>query len=161
VAETADISFGDAWVEPYSSDGSGTNVIVVRAPSLAAIVADGIAEGRLAFEPVDGQVIERTQAAGLRQRREGLAYRLTWRRLGLRPRKRVATFRNVLLRRKLIYRTRSAISWWSHRIFWLSAVLRRPNIYLRWAGAVQSMYHGLTYSRGRLGVVLDRWLPKP
>ena len=30
VTETADISFGDAWVEPYSSGGRGTNVIIVR-----------------------------------------------------------------------------------------------------------------------------------
>jgi coenzyme F420-reducing hydrogenase beta subunit len=161
VAETADISFGDAWVEPYSSDGNGTNVIVVRTPLLAAIVVDGIADRRLALEPVDGGFVERTQSAGLRQRREGLAYRLTWRRLGLRPRKRVAASRNVLLRRKLIYRSRSAISWWSHRIFWLSAVSRRPHLYLRWAGAVQVVYHALTYSRGRLGVLVDRWLPKP
>ncbi|MGJ3627724.1 hypothetical protein AB5I41_13435 [Sphingomonas sp. MMS24-JH45] len=28
VAETADISFGEAWVEPYASDGRGTNVVV-------------------------------------------------------------------------------------------------------------------------------------
>jgi coenzyme F420-reducing hydrogenase beta subunit len=27
VAETSDIAFGDAWVEPYSSDGRGTNVV--------------------------------------------------------------------------------------------------------------------------------------
>ena len=27
VGETADVSFGDAWVEPYSSDGRGTNVM--------------------------------------------------------------------------------------------------------------------------------------
>ena len=32
VAETADVSFGDAWVEPYSSDPRGTNVVVVRSP---------------------------------------------------------------------------------------------------------------------------------
>lgn len=31
VAETADIAFGDAWVEPYSLDGRGTNVVIVRA----------------------------------------------------------------------------------------------------------------------------------
>src|SRR5882757_1872619 len=37
VGETADISFGDAWVEPYASDGSGTNVVVVRSPALAAM----------------------------------------------------------------------------------------------------------------------------
>ena len=30
VGETADVSFGDAWVEPYSSDGRGTNVMVVK-----------------------------------------------------------------------------------------------------------------------------------
>jgi coenzyme F420-reducing hydrogenase beta subunit len=161
VGETADISFGDAWVEPYSSDGNGTNVVVVRSPELTALVADGIAEGRLALEPVDGEFVERTQAAGLRQRREGLAYRLTWHRPGLDLPKRVAPSRAVLLRRKLIYRMRSAISWWSHRVFWLAAATGRPRLYTRWADAVQTVYHALAYSRGRLGAMVDRWLPKP
>jgi coenzyme F420-reducing hydrogenase beta subunit len=161
VGETADISFGDAWVEPYSSDGHGTNVVVVRAPALAALVDRGIATGRLELEPVDGDFVERTQAAGLRQRREGLAYRLTWRRPSLELPKRVDPGRRVVLRRKLIYRMRSAISWWSHRVCWVAAATHRPQLYIRWAAAAQHVYHALAYSRGRLGVVVDRWLPKP
>src|SRR5438270_3154774 len=89
VAETADIAFGDAWVEPYSSDGRGTNVVVVRSASLHALVRRGIDQGRLKLHPVDAKFVQATQAAGLRHRRQGLAYRLTWRRRGIVPRKRV------------------------------------------------------------------------
>ncbi|MGR4863940.1 Coenzyme F420 hydrogenase/dehydrogenase, beta subunit C-terminal domain [Caulobacter sp. LARHSG274] len=88
-AETADIAFGDAWVEPYASDGRGTNVIVVRSPVLRQLVEAAIGDGRLDLQPVDPAVVVETQAAGFRHRREGLAYRLTWPRRGVRPRKRV------------------------------------------------------------------------
>jgi coenzyme F420-reducing hydrogenase beta subunit len=158
VGETADISFGDAWVEPYASNGRGTNVVITRSPVLAALIADGVDEQRLELTPVDGAFVERTQAAGLRQRREGLAYRLTWRRRGVAPRKRVRPSARQPLRRKLIYRSRSAISSWSHRVFWLARRTRRPGVYLRWARAASVLYHALTYSRGWLGTVIDRWL---
>ena len=46
VAETADIAFGDAWVEPYSSDGRGTNVVIVRSPRVQQLVASAIEIGR-------------------------------------------------------------------------------------------------------------------
>ena len=77
VAETADIAMGDAWVEPYSSDGKGTNVVIARSPLMLELVQTGIAEGRLALSEVDHAFVSQTQAAGFRQRREGLAYRLT------------------------------------------------------------------------------------
>ena len=91
VAETADVSFGDAWVEPYASDPRGTNVVVVRAPAVLRLIEAARADGRLALDPVDADFVAGTQAAGFRHRREGLAYRLTWawRRRGLRPVKRV------------------------------------------------------------------------
>jgi coenzyme F420-reducing hydrogenase beta subunit len=157
VAETADVSFGDAWVEPYSSDGRGTNVVVVRSPLVADLVAAGIRQGRLQLHPVDSGFVEQTQAAGFRQRREGLAYRLGWPRVGIRPRKRVAPdARAPSARRKLIYRMRALISAWSHRVFLLARLTGRPTIYLRWARAAVAVYHGLAYSRGRLGELVDR-----
>lgn len=157
VAETADISFGDAWVEPYASDGRGTNVIVVRSPVLETLVADAIQEGRLKLDPVDADFIERTQAAGFRQRREGLAYRLCWPHSGVRPRKRIAPdARMPSARRKLIYRMRSLITAGSHRTFWLARLFHRPALYLRWARTALTIYHGLAYSRGRLGAMMDR-----
>ena len=149
VAETADIAFGDAWVEPYSSDGRGTNVVIVRSPELAAMVSRAIAHGRLALEPVGADFIADTQAAGLRQRREGLAYRLTWRRPGVRPRKRVAASRNLPLKRKLIYRLRAAISWASHRLAWLADRSGQPMLYIRWASLSRQLYHRLAYGHRR------------
>ena len=159
-AETADISFGDAWVEPYSSDGNGTNVVVVRSPLVQQLVTNGIEEQRLHLDPVDAEFIERTQAACLRQRREGLGYRLTWCHAGLKTRKRVAASSRLLVRRKLIYRARSAISAWSHRVFWLARLVRRPQLYIRWGSAAQTGYHALAYSRGKLGALVERWLPR-
>jgi coenzyme F420-reducing hydrogenase beta subunit len=156
VAETADVSFGDAWTEPYSSDGRGTNVVLVRSPAVRELLDRGIADGRLRLEPVDAEFVERTQAAGFRQRREGLAYRLAWRRRGVRPRKRVGPSRALPFRRKLIYRMRASISAWSHRVFWLARLTRRPAVYVRWARGALAAYHGLAYSRGRLGRVVER-----
>ncbi|MGX2039322.1 Coenzyme F420 hydrogenase/dehydrogenase, beta subunit C-terminal domain [Methylocaldum sp. MU1018] len=158
VAETADIAFGDAWVEPHSSDGRGTNVVIVRSPEMERLVNAGIARGRLRLKPVDARFVERTQAAGFRQRREGLAYRLCWRRSGIGPRKRVQPdSRGLSTRRKLIYRSRGLITVWSHRVFRLARSIRRPELYVRWARLASTIYHALAYSRGRLGAMIDRW----
>ena len=160
VAETADIAFGDAWVEPYASDGHGTNVLVVRSPELARIVDLAVADGRLALQSVDAEFIVRTQAAGFRHRRDGLAYRLSWSRGGVRPRKRVAPRSDHLPpRRKLIYRMRAWISRWSHRMMWLARATGQPRLYLGWARATLSLYGGLTYSRGPAGAIVNRVLP--
>lgn len=155
VSETADIAFGDAWVEPYASDGRGTNVVVVRAPALAALIEGGIADGRLALRPVDAGFVAETQAAGFRQRREGLAYRLALRRRGLMPRKRVAPRTDLPLRRRLIYRLRQHIARRSHHVFLLARTLDRPGLFLLWAKAAGAIYGGLAYSRGPMGRLFD------
>jgi coenzyme F420-reducing hydrogenase beta subunit len=157
VAEVADVSFGDAWVEPYASDGRGTNVVVVRSAPVARLVERAILEERLDLAPVDGEFVERTQAAGLRQRREGLSYRLARRAARARPPKRVSPDAgSIARRRKLIYRMRMMITFWSHRVFWLARLLRRPGLYVRWARGAAALYHGLAYSRGRLGAWIQR-----
>jgi coenzyme F420-reducing hydrogenase beta subunit len=157
VAETADIAFGDAWIEPYSSDGRGTNVVVTRSRELDALIRAGIAAGRLDLAEVAADVVVSTQAAGFRHRREGLAYRLSRRRHGLMPRKRVAPCaRGLTRRRRLVYRMRAFISRWSLRLSGLAQRLERPAIYLVWARASLALYQALTYSRGRLGRLIDR-----
>lgn len=157
MAETADVSFGDAWVEPYASDWKGTNVMVVRSPPIADLVAEAIGQGRLRLEAVGGDFVAQTQAAGLRQRREGLAYRLALRRRGLQPRKRVAPdARGLVVRRRLIYRMRFSISAWSHRVFQLARRFGSAALYLRWARAVTTVYHALAYHRGRWGRIARR-----
>ena len=160
VAETADISFGDAWVEPYSSDGRGTNVVIVRSKAMKALIDPAIVDGRLNLEPVGADFVVQTQAAGLRHRREGLAYRLSRRRVGIMPVKRVIASANLPLRRKLVYRMRYGIARWSHRMFRLARWLQRPAIYILWARTSLRVYQALTWSRGRLGMVFDAALPR-
>ncbi len=160
VAETADIAFGDAWREPYSSDGRGTNVVIVRSKALLELVRAGMEAGRICLSPVDVAFVVSTQAAGFRQRREGLAFRLSLPRFGMRPRKRVAAASHGLgARRKMIYGMRLAISFWSHRVFWLAREMHWPALYLNWARLTLGCYHALAYSRGPMGRLLDRFCP--
>lgn len=165
VAETADISFGDAWVEPYSSDGRGTNVAVVRAPLLDDVLREARAAGRLALSEVDADFIHRTQAAGFRHRREGLALRLARRSpFKLMPRKRVAPAAPAVTpRRKAVYLMRGHITAWSNRLFWLARRLRRPGLYTAPARRALALYQGLAWSQGKLGAAVDRletWLAR-
>lgn len=157
VSETADVAFGDAWVEPYSSDGKGTNVVVARSILVSRLIVDAIQEGRLQLEEVDGAFVEQTQAAGFRQRREGLAYRLTWATEGIQPIKRVQPDADRPERsRKVIYRTRYWISKWSHRMFWLAKKTGLPGIYLSWARYAASFYHGIAYHKGNFSEMKKR-----
>lgn len=161
VAETADIAFGDAWIEPYSADGKGTNVVLVRSTEMHRLIRDAMAEGRIHLDPVDAATVIETQAAGFRQRREGLAYRLERARLRLSLAKRVMPGGDALpLRRKLVYLTRTTISRWSHRMFWLARALHSPGLYIGWAKLMTSIYQALAYSRGTLGKIVDRLMRK-
>lgn len=157
VAETADVAFGDAWVEPYSSDGKGTNVVVVRSPVVAGLISAAITEERLKLDGVDAAFVHQTQAAGFRQRREGLAYRLTWQRWGVQPRKRVAPDAKTPTRqRKLIYRMRYYISAWSNRVFKFARKIQKPQFYYSWARLAAAIYHGLAYHQGKVSEMRKR-----
>lgn len=157
VAETADIAFGDAWAEPYSSDGRGTNVVIVRSKMLFDLLQAGMDEKRITLSSVDADFVVATQAAGFRQRREGLSFRLTWPRLGIRPRKRVrAGSHDLTSQRKMIYIMRYGISFWSHRVFLAARLLHFPRFYILWARAALACYQGLAYCRGPIGRIARR-----
>jgi hypothetical protein len=132
--------------------------MIVRSREVLGLVEAARADGRLKLTPVDADFIADTQAAGLRHRRDGLAYRLTWRKAGIRPRKRVVPSADLPLRRKLVYRLRYAIARESHRMLRLARTLGRPAIYTGWARASLRLYQSVTWSRGRLGTLCDRLL---
>jgi coenzyme F420-reducing hydrogenase beta subunit len=156
IAETADISFGDAWVEPYSSDGRGTNVVVVRSALLHDILREAIDERRVDLRPVDSAFVLRTQEAGFRQRREGLSFRMRRFPPALRPRKRVSSDgQSLSARRVFVYIMRREISVWSHRVFAAARQFGTPALYTRWARATLTVYRGLTYSAGWIGWFID------
>ncbi len=94
LAETADVAVGDAWLPRFM--GQGTNILVIRHPRLLEIATEAVAAGRLHLEPVSAEEVAESQNAGLRHRREGLAYRLWLRQQtgAWTPRKRVAPDRH-------------------------------------------------------------------
>jgi coenzyme F420-reducing hydrogenase beta subunit len=152
MAETADVSFGDAWVPPYSADGRGTNVVVVRASWIDPIIRDAIQEKRVHLNSVDGDFLAQTQAAGLRQRREGLAYRLHKRWGQFTPRKRVVPdARAGGWKRRRIYDLRMAISHQSHLVFAAARTMNAFWIYQTWARVMRKLYRGIYWlDRGPL-----------
>jgi coenzyme F420 hydrogenase subunit beta len=125
-AETADAVVGDAWLPAYEKDGAGNSVVVVRHAILGRLIQNGIKERRLNFDETTHDQISLSQAGGLRDRREGLAYRIS-RKIRSRlwhPVKRVHPSPNgIPIFRRLIYTLRSEAGQASHR-YWYEAVER-------------------------------------
>lgn len=119
-AETADISFGDAWLDNYDKDWKGNNVVVVRNSQCLKLIKEGIQSGALQFERLSSAKAVESQSAGLRHRRQGLAYRLQLadRNNEWRPSKRVQAGNGKLgFRERRKYRLRSLMASLSHRAF--------------------------------------------
>lgn len=111
LGETADVALGDAWLPQYANDDQGTNVFVVRSALVEQMIADGAARGAVQVDPLTADDIAKSQAGGLRDRREGLAYRLwlddaagVWH-----PRKRVTPSNDLSAFRRLTYRIRRVV----------------------------------------------------
>jgi coenzyme F420-reducing hydrogenase beta subunit len=92
MAETADITIGDAWIAPYDKDFRGSNIVIVRNAQIEILIRQAVVDGDLCYQEIDADAAALSQAGGLRHRRAGLAYRLAWKdRAGeWRPPKRVA-----------------------------------------------------------------------
>lgn len=120
LAETADMTVGDAWLPEYVEESQGTNVLVIRHPILQTIVQQAQDAGRLHLDKISPQQVAQSQDAGLRHRREGLAYRLymqdqakTWR-----PQKRVKPERALLQPKfRRIHQLRLELAQTSHYAF--------------------------------------------
>jgi coenzyme F420-reducing hydrogenase beta subunit len=91
VGETADISFGDAWLPPFMGDWQGANLAIARSELAARLLAEAQADGTLDVVTWTADQVAAAQAGAVRHRRPGLAVRLANRaRLGQwAPRKRV------------------------------------------------------------------------
>lgn len=107
LAETADITFGDAWLPEFTGDPKGDNIVVTR--SRAAKEVFDRNSGALQLTDITAERAARSQDAGLRHRREGLAYRLARERQNGRqvPRKRVDPSMELPARRRRIYDIRT------------------------------------------------------
>lgn len=76
VAETADVTIGDAWLPQYLKDSQGTNVVIIRNIEIQGIINQAIQEGELKMDSITPDDVIESQKSGFEHRREGLAYRL-------------------------------------------------------------------------------------
>ena len=79
--ELADISLGDAWIQPYSSDGAGMNVIVTRSSLAETIIQEGIQSKKLYIENLPLDRFIDSQQGGFNHRHNGLGFRIKKRKL--------------------------------------------------------------------------------
>jgi coenzyme F420 hydrogenase subunit beta len=120
VGETAEVSVGDAWLPQYSCDSLGNNVVVVRSRKIYDIIEEARQDHRLNLDRITPEIAAQTQDAGLRHRRDDLAYRLflkdaagAWR-----PQKRIAaSASSISQKRKKIQDLRLQIASRSHSAF--------------------------------------------
>lgn len=120
VGETADISFGDAWLPQFRNDSKGTSIIVVRNKEILSLLDRARVSKAVELFPVTAEEVARSQDGGFRHRREGLSYRLgkkekknEWV-----PKKRVmANQFPITEKRKKIYTLREEIAAKSHPAF--------------------------------------------
>ena len=76
VGETADVSFGDAWMAPYLLESEGKNLVITRSALAEELVGNGVRSGAVDAVDLSPDAAAASQAAGFRHRRQGLAVRL-------------------------------------------------------------------------------------
>lgn len=76
VTELADISLGDAWLQPYSQDGRGTSVIITRSPIAELIVQEGMKKSEITIESISPDTMRASQQGSYNHRHEGLYVRI-------------------------------------------------------------------------------------
>lgn len=99
--ELADISLGDAWLEPYSRDGSGNSVIVTRSKIADDIINGGILDGRLNVEVLHLNRFIESQQGSFNHRHRGLSFRRKVKGKCVPP-KRVRLYERISLSFKLV-----------------------------------------------------------
>ena len=123
VAETADITIGDAWLPQHAKDPLGTNIIIVRNKSLNDLLRRSKETGEIILDELSVAEIIQSQEGGFRHRRDGLAYRLYLKEFEGEwyPKKRVSPKSTHLTSlEKKRYELRSLIAQSSHLVFFLA-----------------------------------------
>lgn len=111
--ETADVSLGDAWLQPYVNDGLGNNIVITRNETISNIIKDGIADGKVKLDELSLERIISSQAGLIHHTRDELPYRLykkdkqnLWR-----PKKRLAASSDVPFFKKRVQDLRQQIAY--------------------------------------------------
>ena len=117
--ENADIVLGDAWVEEYTKDPNGNNIVIVRNSKISKIIRDAIKNKLVVVDKIDVETVKKSQQGLIHHTRDELPYRLyregrygRWV-----PKKRVKPGDDLLVTRREIQDIRTRIASKSHQIY--------------------------------------------
>jgi len=96
--ELADISLGDAWLQPYIEDGHGTNVIITRSALAYNLIQEGIRRSKLKVEQLTPEDIITSQKGNFNHRYLALPFRVS-----------ISKLRNQIIPPKRIERSRISV----------------------------------------------------
>lgn len=111
-AETADITFMDAWLPQYQQDPKGHNLVLVRSKSMLDVLQIGIAAEDLNLKPIGVHEIIKSQQGGLKRKRIILPLRIASKRKEnppYLPRKRVFSTASLEIEERLLYLLRDRV----------------------------------------------------
>ena len=97
MAETADVSVGDAWLPECAKDYRGTSIIVCRHKDILNLLKSGFDNKDISLKEIPVEKVIQSQTGAIRQRRTGLQYRLylSAKKQLWRPKKRVTANRKA------------------------------------------------------------------
>lgn len=76
VTELADISLGDAWIDPYDKSGLGNSIIITRSDKADHIISFGVISGDLKLNLLNTEKIIQSQSGSYNHRHKGLLFRV-------------------------------------------------------------------------------------
>ncbi|UNT64587.1 Coenzyme F420 hydrogenase/dehydrogenase, beta subunit C-terminal domain [Acinetobacter towneri] len=76
LTELADISLGDAWIDPYDKNGLGNSIIITRTKIAENLIKTGLNKNLLALDVMNTEKIILSQNGSFNHRHKGLAFRV-------------------------------------------------------------------------------------
>lgn len=160
IGETADISFGDAWIDKYEDDYLGTNIVVVRDTVLDQLLKNLIDKEEVFYENLSPEELLKSQAGGYRHRREGLAYRLylQQKKGNIVPKKRVKPKKIKSRKRRKLYKIRMQLQEKSVESINYKNITELKNELMPLIKKMEKLYEHSLWTKFRLK--LKKWLKK-
>ena len=76
LTELADISLGDAWIDPYDKNGLGNSIIITRTEIAEDLIQNGLYKNQLTLDMINQEKIILSQSGSFNHRHKGLFYRI-------------------------------------------------------------------------------------
>lgn len=74
-SELSDISLGDAWINPYNTEGDGNSIIITRSKIAEELIISGIDSKELVLDKIGKEKVINSQSGAINHRQKAIGYR--------------------------------------------------------------------------------------